>query len=219
LVHRLDKETSGVLLVAKTRQMAAALGEIFRSRQTLKIYWAIVMGVPKPAQGKISLFLAKGPGMGDDRSSRFSPDHEKMRITSQGDPEGAHSLTHYALMDKIAPRLAWLSLMPVTGRTHQLRVHAEAMGHPIVGDQKYGGNIAQNDPRRTDPFRALPAEIEPKLHLLARRLILPHPKGGMIDVTAPLPDHMQKTFNLFGFDVKRKDPMLEIVGERHLEHV
>ncbi|MFN3892857.1 MAG: pseudouridine synthase [Beijerinckiaceae bacterium] len=218
LVHRLDRDTSGVLLIAKTRKMAADLGEIFRSRQARKIYWAIVEGVPKPPQGRISLFLAKGAAMGDDRSRGrrrdrdFSDapvriDPEKMRVAKHGEQDAQHSVTFYATVDKVAPRLAWLSMKPITGRTHQLRAHAEAIGHPIIGDPKYHGDMAPNDPRRTDPMRAIPPEVERKLHLLARRLVLPNPSGGVLDVTAPLPPHMKKTFGLFGFDETQYDPI------------
>ncbi len=210
LVHRLDRDTSGVLLIAKTRKMAADLGEIFRSRQARKVYWSVVEGVPHPSQGRISLFLAKGPGMGDDRAARGAGerrDPEKMRIAKHGEEDARHSVTYYATVDKLAPRLAWLSMKPITGRTHQLRAHAEAIGHPIIGDPKYTGAMAANDPRRTDPLRAAPSEIERKLHLVARRLVLPHPKGGTLDVTAPLPPHMKKTFDLLGFDAKQRDPI------------
>ncbi len=214
LVHRLDRDTSGVLLIAKTRKMAADLGEIFRSRQARKIYWAIVEGVPKPPQGRISLFLAKGAAMGDDRGARRPAysgggDPEKMRIAKHGEHDAQHSLTYYATVDKVAPRLAWLSMKPVTGRTHQLRAHAEAIGHPIIGDPKYHGDMRDNDPRRTDPLRAIPAEIERKLHLLARRLIIPNPSGGTLDIVAPLPPHMKKTFDMFGFDIAQYDPIMD----------
>ena len=121
-----------------------------------------------------------------------------MRVARHGDPDAQHSLTLYAMIDKVAPRLAWLSMRPITGRTHQLRAHCEAIGHPIVGDPKYNRRPA-NDPARNDPLRAVPPGVEPKLHLLARRLVLPHPRGGMIDVTAPLPEHMKKSFDMFGF--------------------
>ncbi len=208
LVHRLDRDTSGVLLLAKSRRMAAELGEIFRSRQAKKIYWALVEGVTKPAQGRISLFLAKGEGMGDVRGSREvgRTDLERMRIARHGDPDAQHSLTLYSVIDKVAPRLAWLSMRPITGRTHQLRAHCEAIGHPIVGDLKYNRK-ADNDPARNDPLRAVPPGLEPKLHLLARRLVLPHPLGGVIDVTAPLPDHMKKSFDMFGFEEPSRDPI------------
>jgi 23S rRNA pseudouridine955/2504/2580 synthase len=205
LVHRLDRDTAGVLLVAKSRRIAAKLGEIFRSRQAQKIYWALVEGVPKPAQGRISLFLAKGEGMEQERGLRRSAakrgNLEKMRIAQHGDADARHSVTYYAVVDKVPGRLAWLSMKPITGRTHQLRAHAEAIGHSIIGDPKYG------EPGRQGP--QIPAGIERKLHLLARRIVLPHPRGGRLDVTAPLPPHMKKSFEMFGFDVKRDDPINE----------
>jgi 23S rRNA pseudouridine955/2504/2580 synthase len=208
LVHRLDRDTSGALLVAKSRKAAAELGEIFRSRQAKKIYWALVEGVPKPAQGRISLFLAKGEGMGDSRGGREEarPDLERMRVARHGDPEARHSVTLYAVVDKVQPRLAWLSMRPITGRTHQLRAHSEAIGHPIIGDPKYNRRPG-GDPARDDPMRAIPPGVEPKLHLLARRLVLPHPRRGTIDVTAPLPEHMRKTFDMFGFEPPARDPI------------
>lgn len=210
LVHRLDRDTSGVLLVARNRKMAADLGELFRSRQARKHYWALVEGVPKPAQGRISLFLAKGEGMGKDRAERPKGGDraamERMRVARHGDPDAQHSVTLFATVDRVLPRLAWLSMKPVTGRTHQLRAHAEAIGHPIVGDPKYfvappGGA------KHVDPARAVPSDVDRKLHLLARRLVLPHPRGGTLDVTAPLPPHMQSSWDLFGFDVKQYDPI------------
>ena len=204
LVHRLDRDTSGVLLVAKNRRMAADLGEIFRSRQAKKIYWALVEGVPKPTQGRISLYLAKGAGM--EKARGGARDLEKMRVAKHGESDAQHSLTYYAIVDKVAPRCAWLSMKPLTGRTHQLRAHAEAIGHPIFGDPKYG-HRPEDEVRRRDPLRAVPEGLERKLHLLARRLVLPHPRGGILDVTAPLPDHMKKSWELFGFDVKRHDPI------------
>jgi 23S rRNA pseudouridine955/2504/2580 synthase len=218
LVHRLDRDTSGVLLVAKTRKMAADLGEIFRSRQAKKIYWALVEGVPKPAQGRISLYLAKGDGMegakrgqlrGQIRGQDRGPDRaglEKMRVARHGEADAQHSVTYYAVVEKAAARLAWLSMKPITGRTHQLRAHAEAIGHPIIGDPKYGLKRS-TDPRQTDPLRAVPDAIERKLHLLARRLVLPHPRGGVLDVSAPLPAHMQASWDLLGFDLGQADPI------------
>ena len=213
LVHRLDRDTSGVLLCAKTRKMAADLGAIFRGRGAKKIYWALVEGVPKPAQGRISLFLAKGEGMGDDRSAKPAhADLERMRVAKHGDPDAQHSVTLYATVDKVTPRLAWLSMRPITGRTHQLRAHCEAIGHPIIGDPKYNRR-PENDPARKDPLRAVPPGLESKLHLLARRLILPHPRGGMIDVTAPLPPHIKKSFEMFGFELPSRDPIEDAPDE------
>ena len=210
LVHRLDRDTSGVLLVAKTRKMASDLGEAFRSRQARKTYWALVEGQPKPAQGRISLYLAKGEGMGDVRGKRVEgvdyQAREKMRVAKHGEDNAQHSVTYYATVDKVNQRLAWLSMKPVTGRTHQLRAHAEAIGHPIIGDPKYGIKAA-NDPRRTDPLRQVPDGIEKKLHLLARRLVIPHPRGGTLDISAPLPAHMKTSFDLLGFDVAAYDPI------------
>jgi 23S rRNA pseudouridine955/2504/2580 synthase len=213
LVHRLDRDTSGVLMIAKSRKMAAELGEIFRSRQAKKIYWALVEGVPKPAKGRISMFLAKGEGMGEMRGAgQGRADLERMRVAKHGDNDAQHSLTLYAVVDKVAPRLAWVSMRPVTGRTHQLRAHCEAIGHPIIGDPKYNRRPA-NDPARADPLRAIPPGLEPKLHLLARRLILPHPRGGVIDVTAPLPEHMRHSFAMFGFDESERDPIEDAPDE------
>ena len=212
LVHRLDRDTSGVLLVARTRKSAADLGQIFRSRQARKIYWALVEGVPKPGQGRISLFLAKGEAMGDKRAPGARGEAraglERMRVAKHGDEDAQHSVTFYTVVDKVAPRLSWLSMKPITGRTHQLRAHAEAIGHPIVGDPKYTGGPA-NAPQRTDPLRSIPDDVERKLHLLARRLVLPNPSGGVLDVTAPLPPHMQKTWDLFGFDATQYDPIVD----------
>jgi len=220
LVHRLDRDTSGVLLIAKTRKMAADLGEIFKSRTAQKIYWAMVEGVPRPAQGRISLYLAKGEAMGDNRPPRGKGKHgleerrdiEKMRVAKHGEEDAQHSLTYYATVDKLTPRLAWLSMKPLTGRTHQLRAHAEAIGCPIVGDPKYGHGD-EDSYRRRDPNRNLPDGVENKLHLLARRLILPHPRGGELDVTAPLPPHMKKSWDMFGFDASQYDPIMDAPEE------
>jgi 23S rRNA pseudouridine955/2504/2580 synthase len=213
LVHRLDRDTSGILLIAKSRKIAADLGEIFRSRRAKKIYWALVEGVPKPAQGRISMFLAKGEAMGAARGAGAGrADLERMRVASHGDKDAQHSLTLYAVVDRVTPRLAWLSMRPVTGRTHQLRAHCEAIGHPIIGDPKYNRRPA-NDPARNDPLRAVPPGLEPKLHLLARRLVLPHPRGGIIDVTAPLPEHMKKGFAMFGFDLSEREPIEDAPDE------
>ena len=184
LVHRLDRDTTGVLLVAKSRDAAAKLGRTFQTRSAAKTYWALVKGVPRPHQGKVEAPLVKAAG----------PDGDRVRKALPGEQEEAmHATTHYALIDRVASKAAWVSLKPVTGRQHQLRAHMALIGHPIVGDNKYGGD------------KNLPAdEIEPKLHLHARRLMLPHPiSGGKIDVTAPLPEHMHRTWELLGLDAGR----------------
>lgn len=190
LVHRIDKDTCGVLLIAKTRLAAATLAKTFRSRAARKIYWALVAGVPKPRQGRISTYLAKGAGEGG----------ELMRVAQHGEEEASHAVTYYAVVDQAAQKLSWISLKPVTGRTHQLRAHTAHIGHPIVGDPKYF-SIENWE---------FPGGIQNRLHLLARRLVIPHPKGtGVIDVSAPLPQHMQQSWNLLGLDASAYDPIVD----------
>ncbi len=193
LVHRLDKDTAGCLLVAKTRFAASALGRTFRSRSARKVYWALVAGVPKPRQGRISTFLAK-----EERD-----DDSFMRIARHGDEGASHAVTYYAVVETAARQLAWLSLKPVTGRTHQLRAHMAHIGHPIVGDPKYFSKENWE----------LPGGMQNRLHLLARRIVVPHPRGGTIDVTAVLPSHMRQSWNLLGLDQERYDPIAEAPEE------
>jgi 23S rRNA pseudouridine955/2504/2580 synthase len=181
LVHRLDRDTSGVLVIAKRRAIAAKLGKAFQTRSVRKIYWALVQGVPKPAQGKIDAALVKRPG----------PEGDRVRKAGPGEQAKAQSaVTHYAVVDRAGQGVAFVSLKPVTGRQHQLRAHMAMLGHPILGDQKYSG--AED--------RELPEGVDHTLHLHARRIMFAHPCGqGVVDVTAPLPDHMQTSFSLFGF--------------------
>jgi 23S rRNA pseudouridine955/2504/2580 synthase len=181
LVHRLDRDTAGVLVVARTRLAASKLAAAFRSRAARKIYWALVKGVPKPSQGRISTWLAKGGG---DKG-------ERMRVARHGDDEASHAVSVYSVVDQAGRKLAWLSMRPVTGRTHQLRAHAAHIGHPIIGDAKYF---------EADQNWEFPGGMQDKLHLHARRIVMPHPAGGMLDVTAPLPSHMQQSWSLLGFD-------------------
>jgi 23S rRNA pseudouridine955/2504/2580 synthase len=187
LVHRLDKDTAGCLLVAKTRFAAAALAKTFRSRSARKFYWALVVGVPKPKQGRISTYLAK----------QEVEEDSFMRIAKHGEKDAVHAVTYYAVVETAAQALSWVSLKPVTGRTHQLRAHMAHVGHPIVGDPKYFNK---------ENWR-LPGGMQDRLHLLARRIAVPHPRGGRIDVSAPLPPHMRQSWNLLGFDAKRYDPI------------
>lgn len=183
LVHRLDRDTTGVLLVAKHRDAAAKLGRIFQTRSAAKTYWALVRGVPRPHQGKIEAALVKASG----------PDGDRVRKAKPGEQEQAmHATTHYSVMERVGQKAAWVSLKPVTGRQHQLRAHMALIGHPIIGDNKYEGD------------KDMPLDgIEPRLHLHARRLVIPHPRQGRppLDVTAPLPEHMRRTWDLLGLPI------------------
>ncbi|MFM5949678.1 MAG: RluA family pseudouridine synthase [Novosphingobium sp.] len=187
LVHRLDKDTSGVLLIARTPGSAAYFSKRFSGRSARKIYWALVIGVPDIADGMIDLPLSKQPGSGG----------EKMMVDKSG--EGQPARSRYRVIDRAGNRAAWVELQPMTGRTHQLRVHMAAIGHPIVGDGKYGG-----------PDAFLSGSISRKMHLHARRLIIDHPDGDLIDVRADLPEHFATSLEQLGFDEADGDA-LEVV--------
>ena len=191
LVHRLDKDTSGCLLIAKNRLSASELTKTFRTRSAQKVYWALVAGVPRVHQGRVSTYLAK--------DEEAEAKHEaKMRVADHGDEGAQHALTYYAVVEKAARICAWVSLKPVTGRTHQLRAHMAHIGNPIIGDVKYFDR---------DQWE-LPPGMQNKLHLLARRIRVPHPRTGkLIDVSAPLPPHMKQSWALLGFDADRFDPI------------
>ena len=181
LVHRLDKDTSGVLLIARTPGSAAAFSKRFAGRSAKKVYWALVVGVPEQHVGEIDAPLAKQPGTGG----------EKMHVDTEG---GQPAKTRYRVVERAGNRAAWLELEPLTGRTHQLRVHCAAMGHPIVGDGKYGGQEA-----------FLTGSVSRKMHLHARRLIISQPGGGQLDVTAELPEHFAATMEQMGFALSLSD--------------
>jgi 23S rRNA pseudouridine955/2504/2580 synthase len=177
LVHRLDKDTSGVLLIARTPGSAAFFSKRFSGRSARKVYWALVVGVPEIDDGLIELPLAKQPGTGG----------EKMMVDESD--KGQPARTRYRVIDRAGNRAAWVELQPLTGRTHQLRVHMAAIGHPIVGDGKYGGQAA-----------FLTGSVSRKMHLHARRLRIEHPDGDHIDATAPLPEHFAATLAQLGFE-------------------
>ena len=192
LVHRLDKDTSGVLLVARTPGSAAFFSKRFSGRSAKKIYWALVVGVPDVFEGTIEAPLSKQPGSGG----------EKMHVDEEG---GQPAKTIYRVVERAGNAAAWVELQPFTGRTHQLRVHMAAIGHPIVGDGKYGGQ---------DAF--LTGSVSRKMHLHARRLIIDSPGEGKLDVTAELPEHFAASMVQLGFDIGLSDarPVAEPVPER-----
>jgi 23S rRNA pseudouridine955/2504/2580 synthase len=187
LVHRLDKDTSGALLLARTQRAAAFFSKSFSGRSARKVYWALVMGVPSIEDGTVDLPLAKQPGSGG----------EKMHVDEK---EGSPARTRYRVVERAGNQCCWVELQPFTGRTHQLRVHMAAIGHPIVGDGKYGGK---------DAF--LSGGISRKMHLHARRIRIDHPDGGQIDVTAEPPAHIAESFAHLGFNPMLGDLALDDV--------
>lgn len=192
LVHRLDKDTSGVLVLARSAAAAAKLAAAFRGKRLRKIYWAVVIGAPKPRQGKIDQSLAKLPGR---LGERMAPDEE----------HGDRAVTFYRTVAHAGERFAWLALEPVTGRTHQLRVHCAFLGTPILGDGKYGG--AEAHPAGLPHPR--------KLQLHARAIALPHPRGGELIAVAPLPPHMRDTWKFLGFaEADETDPFAGLAPQR-----
>jgi 23S rRNA pseudouridine955/2504/2580 synthase len=183
LVHRLDKDTSGALLVARSARSAGHFAKAFSGRTARKVYWAIVVGVPDAEHGIIDAPLAKQPGTGG----------EKMHISEE---HGLPAKTRWRTIDRAGNRAAWIELQPLTGRTHQLRAHMASIGHPIVGDAKYGGAEA-----------FLTGGISRKLHLHARRIRIDAPGGGVIDVTAEVPQHFAESLATLGFDAAAGDAL------------
>ncbi len=184
LVHRLDKDTSGALLIARTSRAAGHFAKAFSSRTARKVYWALVVGVPAIEDGFIDLPIGKQPGSGG----------EKMHVDEK---DGQSARTRYRIVERAGNTCAWVELQPYTGRTHQLRVHMAAIGHPIVGDGKYGGKEA-----------FLTGTISRKMHLHARRIRIDHPKGEQIDVRADLPPHMKDSFADLGFEIELGDALV-----------
>ena len=185
LVHRLDRDTSGVLMVARTAQAASGLSASLALRDTSKVYWALVRGVPKQKHGVVKAALAKEGVRGKD---------ERMTVSEEDDAKFA--LTEYAVMGVAGTEFAWVAARPITGRTHQIRVHLASLGTPIVGDFKYGGTESRGR-----------GDIADRLHLHARSIDIGRPDGGRLQVSAPLPAHMIKSWQLLGFDPDdRRDP-------------
>jgi len=185
LVHRLDRDTSGVLMVARTAQAASGLSASLALRDTSKVYWALVHGVPKQKHGVVKAALAKEGVRGKD---------ERMTVSEEDDAKFA--LTEYAVMGNAGTEFSWIAARPITGRTHQIRVHLASLGTPIVGDFKYGGTDSRGR-----------GDIADKLHLHARSIDIGRPDGGRLQVTAPLSPHMVKSWKLLGFDPDdKRDP-------------
>ncbi len=182
LVHRLDKDTSGVLLLARTANAAKWLTEAFRHRSARKTYWAVVVGEPRFASGTIDLPIAKLPGRAG----------EKMTVDQD---QGQRAITDYVVVEQLGRRTAWVAMRPRTGRTHQLRVHMNALGTPIFGDGKYGGERAFLDA----------GALSRKLHLHARSIAVQRPDGSWLEIEAELPEHMARTWEFLGFDPKARD--------------
>jgi 23S rRNA pseudouridine955/2504/2580 synthase len=188
LVHRLDRDTSGCLVLGRHPRAAAALAEAFRDRDTDKIYWAIVLGAPRPPIGEVRCWMHKAPGL-------HEADRERMVRCAQNDEGAVHSITQYANLSEAGGKAAWVALKPVTGRTHQLRFHMAELGNAIVGDRKYTCD------------RPTPGGLAAQLHLHARAIRLPHPTRGVLKAEAPLPEHMIQAFETLGFNAREaRDP-------------
>ncbi|KIC15164.1 RluA family pseudouridine synthase [Leisingera sp. ANG-Vp] len=209
LVHRLDKDTSGVLVLARNRKAAQALTAAFRHKNTRKIYWALVAGVPTPYLGEIKNGLVKAPGHGKSGEGEKMINVHPRDVDDTPGAKRAHTL--YATLYRVASRAAWVAMEPVTGRTHQLRAHMSGMGHPIAGDGKYGGSGQEN---LGDGWGAsIGGVISKKLHLHARRMVFEHPVTRKeIAVVAPLPEHMKESWDTFGWteDLAADDPFEDL---------
>ena len=192
LVHRLDRDTSGALVVARTVPAAVTLSDSLRRRDAEKVYWALTKGVPDRPSGRVRSQLGK----------EKTGHQEKVREVDADSEGGKAAVTDYVVVDTAGTEFAWVAVKPVTGRMHQIRVHLASLGTPVVGDFKYGGAAARGR-----------GEIENCLHLHARSINIAHPEGGRLSVTAPLPPHMQRTWALLGFDLQ--NPAALFTRERH----
>jgi 23S rRNA pseudouridine955/2504/2580 synthase len=192
LVHRLDKDTSGLLLLARNPKVAKRMGEMFAGRDIRKYYWAITVPAPLEAQGKIKSVIAKVDGPGGEKMRGVAEDKGKVAV-----------ITYYQVMEAALRKLAWVAFWPKTGRTHQIRVHALEMGCPLLGDYKYSRNQGL--------LEELP-ELPNMLHLHSRRIIMPHPMTGKkLDITAPLDPVMRRTWKFFNFNPEDKsDPFADV---------
>ena len=181
LVHRLDKDTSGVLVLARHTAAARRLAQAFKAKSAIKVYWALVIGEPRPTEGEIDAPLAKEEGRHGER----------MEVAE----DGKRALTRYHIVERLGGKVTWMALYPVTGRTHQLRVHMLGIGCSILGDGKYGGQEA-----------FLQGEgVSRKLHLHARALRIPGPDGRPVEIIAPLADHMARSWTFFDLDERSGD--------------
>ena len=196
LVHRLDRDTTGVLILAKTVGSANQLGQLFRSRELDKIYWAVTLGVPHPVAGDIRGWMIKSAGPGSDK--------EKMRTAEQNEKGAVHALTLYSVVQNAGRKAAWVALKPETGRTHQLRFHMAELGTAILGEHKYTCD------------REVPAGLPDGLHLHARALRLPNKGGPPIEIVAELPAHMKKTFEALGFDEDSAENFFDLRKPRRI---
>jgi 23S rRNA pseudouridine955/2504/2580 synthase len=190
LCHRLDKDTSGVLIFGRNPNATAKLSKAFASRKTTKVYWAVCLGTPNPHSGELRGWMIKS-------GSAKNPDNELMRAAKHGEPDAVFAITDYEVISHAGTRASWVALKPVTGRTHQLRFHMAEIGCAIAGDPKY--TCAR------EPIGGLSEQ----LHLHARAIRIPHPAGGVLNVIAEMPRHMDKAFEALGFEAfEGRDPFL-----------
>ena len=223
LVHRLDRDTSGILVLARTRIAARILGKVFQERKACKLYWALTVGVPHPVCGELSLDLGKSRVKTEieqnyRKSSRPVPRYHHSERMYPESKTSKPAITRWRVIDiaetlsesvqqQMTKPLAWLGLVPLTGRKHQLRAHCLALGTPILGDGKYAGRNAFLTPS-IESQAVFPDSVK-RLHLHARAIALPHPDGGVLKIVAPLPQHMASSFTCFGFDSQASEAQLE----------